>query len=118
MKSNMPPRTLAIWLLAGIFALPVSATAQDSETSAEDEEVFIVVPEEGDDEDDEQDEDKQADGLADEADEENRDEDIDAVQLESVEVRAERLDNVGGVAHKLDEEELERLEYDDPHAIL
>jgi Fe(3+) dicitrate transport protein len=98
----------------------VNSSAQQAEPAGEDDEVFIVVPDEGDGDEGDGDEDKgdRDNDLGDETGEESRDQDEEAVRLENVEVRADRIENVGGVAHTIDEEELERLEYDDPHAIL
>ncbi|QDG53067.1 TonB-dependent receptor [Persicimonas caeni] len=121
MNATQYRRILSIALLAGSLAAPAGLVAQEASDEAGEEDVFIVVPEEGE-EGEEVDDDEDA-GLADEAEEESREVlveevDDDAVRLEDVEVRAERIQNVGGVAHELDEEELERLEYDDPHAVL
>ncbi|MFW6053620.1 MAG: TonB-dependent receptor plug domain-containing protein, partial [Persicimonas sp.] len=109
---------------SSLVGLPNVVSAQQ-ESAQDDDEVIIVVPEEGDESGDSQsgerepDDAQPADEAAGEGDEDSdSEEDEDAVRLEAVEVQAERMRNVGGVAHELDEEELERLEYDDPHDIL
>ncbi|MFP4598740.1 MAG: TonB-dependent receptor family protein [Persicimonas sp.] len=109
---------------SSLVGLPNIVSAQQ-ESAQDDDEVIIVVPEEGDESGDSQsgerepDDAQPADEAAEEGDEDSdSEEDEDAVRLEAVEVQAERMRNVGGVAHELDEEELERLEYDDPHDIL
>ncbi|AWV90414.1 ligand-gated channel protein [Bradymonas sediminis] len=96
--------------------MPAGVYAQEED----EDEVFIVVPEE-----------MAEDALEDaDADAEEDDEvitidgeeyslgDLQGELLDEVAVEAERLTTVGGAAQRLGEEELERQEYDDPHAVL
>lgn len=113
--SATPNRSVSLVaaLLVSSAIVPAPVAAQES---SEDEEVFIVVPEDeeaGEEASDEQ-EDDEATVIEDDAVEDAD----DLERLQEVEVEAERLINVGGAAQELDEEELERLEYDDPNAIL
>lgn len=82
----------------------------------EGEEVMIVIPDEevgsGEADGDEQ----QAQGDEDGG--ETSEDEVDDVRLEDVVVEAERLTTVGGAAQALNEQELERLESDDPHDVL
>lgn len=61
----------------------------------------------------------QEDAQAEEVDEvEEEAEDVQEFQVDTVLVSAEELARVGGAAQRLDEEDLEALEYDDPNSVL
>jgi Fe(3+) dicitrate transport protein len=104
-------------IVAAVFC---TLCAGDLYAQQGDDDVVIVVPDEEDSDDsDESDSDESGDDSGDDAsDADAENDDDDAVRLDEVAVEAERLTNVGGAAQEIDEEQLERLEYDDPHDIL
>lgn len=97
-----------------------ASAKEDSAQPESDDQVFIVVPDEmpEDKVNDEEGDEEQGNEEEGEGDATAEDEEEKTAWLEEVAVEAERLTTVGGAAQRLDEEELERLEYDDPHALL